>query len=225
MENKPELTTEKILPIVVIIFSLINIINHTDNLISLSVLLSLVGIAGSYLFFQRKPISTKLIYIWLIAQIISIEPYFDLTQSFFKFNFSFGLGMENGNVSLNINILAILMLGFIKVLEAANLVGKKITIKEFRDSELENIFPIEGLITNRFSLENEKNWLLVKLDNSFTYDGQSVNQILIKRKDDKTIKLKEKNQISFLRVVLNENDLITTSDKSKFPFIDWIICE
>ncbi|UOK41635.1 MULTISPECIES: hypothetical protein [Flavobacterium] len=224
MKNETKFSTETILPIIIILLSVMNISNHTDDLISLSVLNSLIGIIGSALFFLKKPISTRLIYTWIVAQILIIDPIFDLSQGF-NFKFGFTLGLKSGDVGLNINILAILMLGFIKILEAANLIGKRITLKNFRDNELEYIFPINGTITERISLENEKNWLLVELDNSFSYDGQNINKILTKRKDDKTIKLKAKNQISFLRIVLNENDLTNTSDKSKFPFIDWIICE
>ena len=106
-----------------------------------------------------------------------------------------------------------------------SLVGKKITLKKFRDGALGDIFPIDGTIIKRINLNNEKNWLLVELDESFAYNGQNISMTLIKRKDDKTIRLKDKNQISFLRLVYNEMDLENTTDNTKFPFIDWIRCE
>lgn len=224
MTTKNNFSTETIVPIAVILLSVMNISNKIHDLISLSVLNSLIGIVGSVLFFLKKPISVKLIYSWILAQIVIIDPIFDVSQGL-SFKLGFTLGLKNGDVGLNINILAFLMLGCIKILETANLIGKKITLKKFRDGILEDIFPINGTITERISLENEKNWLLVTLDNSFDYEGQSINKVLIKRKDDKTVKLKEKNQISFLRLVVHENDLINKSDKASFPFIDWIICE
>lgn len=224
MTPKNNFSTEAILPIAVILLSILNISNAIHDLISLSVLNSLIGIVGSILFFQKKPISVKLIYIWIIAQIVIIDPIFDLSQGL-SFKLGFTLGLENGDVGLNINVLPVLLLGFIKILEASNLIGKRITLQEFRAGILEDIFPTTGTITERISLENERNWLLVTLDNSFDHEGQKINKVLIKRKDDKTVKLKEKNQISFLRLVLNEADLIHKSDKASFPFIDWVICE
>lgn len=220
MDNKNKFSTDKIIPIVITILSLLNIVKNSNNLVSLTVLLSLLGVFSAILIFLKNPISTKLVYIWLVAQIIVIEPIFDLTQIL---SFKFGVNLENA--SINLNILPIIALGIIKIIEASNLVGKVITLKKFRDGELDNILPLNGTITKRISLENEKNWLLVELDKSFNYEGNTVNQILVKRKDDKTIKLKEKKQYSFLRIVVNENDLNNTSDKSKFPFIDWILCE
>lgn len=220
MDNKNKFSTDKITPIVITILSLLNIVKNSNNLVSLTVLLSLLGVFSAILIFLKNPISTKLVYIWLVAQIIVIEPIFDLTQIL---SFKFGVNLENA--SINLNILPIIALGIIKIIEASNLVGKVITLKKFRDGELDNILPLNGTITKRISLENEKNWLLVELDKSFNYEGNTVNQILVKRKDDKTIKLKEKKQYSFLRIVVNENDLNNTSDKSKFPFIDWILCE
>ncbi len=224
MTTKNNFSAETILPIIVILLSIMNIFSNDHGLISLSILNSLIGIIGSVLFFLKKVNSVRLIYVWIIAQIVIIDPFFDLSQGI-NFKLGFILGLKNGDVVLNVNVLAVIMLGFIKILEAANMVGKRITLKKFRDGILGEIFPINGTITERISLENEKNWLLVALDKSFDYEGQKIHKVLIKRKDDKTVKLKEKNQITFFRLVLDENDLINSSDKSKFPFIDWIICE
>jgi hypothetical protein len=48
---------------------------------------------------------------------------------------------------------------------------------------------------------------------------------LIKNKDaEKSIKLKEKNQIVHLRLVTDESKLVS-GELSEFPFIDWIRCE
>ncbi|WP_347069657.1 hypothetical protein [Flavobacterium sp. WV_118_3] len=224
MTTKNSFSTETILPIVVILLSIMNISNHVHNLISISILNSLIGIIGSVLFFLKKANAVKLIYVWIVVQIVIIDPFFDLSQGL-SFKLGFTLGLSNGDICLNINVLAIFMLGGVKILETASLVGKRLTLRKFRDGTLEEILPICGTITERISLENEKNWILVTLDRAFDYEGQKIHKVLIKRKDDKSIKLKEKNQITFLRLVLEESDLMNFSNKSKFPFIDWIICE
>lgn len=155
MKNKSSFTPEKIVPIVIILLSLMNISDHIGNILSLSVLLSFIGILGSVLFFLKKPISTKLIYAWLVAQIFVINPFFDLTQGI-SFQFGFTLGLRSGDVGIKLNVVAIFLLGFVKMFEATNLVGKRITLKKFRDCELADILPAFGIITDRITLEKRK---------------------------------------------------------------------
>lgn len=82
MSEKNQFTPKLIFPVAVIVLSVINIFTHAEGLISLSVLLSFVGIAGAVFYFLRKPFATKLIYVWIIAQIVVIDPFFDLSQGF-----------------------------------------------------------------------------------------------------------------------------------------------
>ena len=57
------------------------------------------------------------------------------------------------------------------------------------------------------------------------YEGKKIGKVLIKNKDaEKSIKLKEKNQIAHLRLVIDESKLLT-KELTEFPFIDWIRCE
>ncbi|WP_162927100.1 hypothetical protein [Flavobacterium psychrotrophum] len=45
---------------------------------------------------------------------------------------------------------------------------------------------------------------------------------MIRRKDDKTLKLSKEKQISFLRLVVEETDLDNTTNAKRFPFIEWV---
>ena len=203
MRRKIEFTKETILPNLVFIFSLINIISNLSDL-NISIILSLIGICGTILFYNQNNISSKLIYVWLIAQVIIIEPIFNLNQ--FGFTLSFTLGF--GNYNLNINFLPLMFLGLIKVIESSNLIGKQINLMEFRENAISEFLPIKGTISQRLDFNENKNWLLIDLENQLEFEGKKIDKVLIKNKDaDKSIKLKEKNQIAHLRVVTNESNL------------------
>ncbi|WP_264558950.1 hypothetical protein [Flavobacterium sp. N2270] len=220
MKRKIEISKETILPIIVFVFSVFNILSNLNN-ISLSILLSIIGIISTILFFRQNNFSTKLIYIWLIAQVIIIEPIFDLSQSSFTLAFALGLG----SYSLKINILPLLFLGLIKVIESSNLIGKEINLLEFRQNAISDFLPTKGKISERIDFNENKNWLLIELENQMEYEGTKIGKVLIKNKDaEKSIKLKEKNQIAPLRLVTDESKLVT-KELSEFPFIDWIRCE
>lgn len=183
-------------------------------------LLSLIGIISVVLFFKQNSLSSKLIYFWLLAQIIIIEPYFDLSQS--NVTISFSLGLKD--MILKINFLPLFFLGFIKIMESYNLIGKEISLLKFRDNQISNSLPITGKIIKRIDFNNDRNWLLIQLNGQMEYEGKKIEKVFVKNKEDKAIKLKAKNQIAYLRLVTDESKINSTNVK-EFPFIDWIRCE
>lgn len=217
--RKIKISKETILPILVFIFSVLNIIT-SKNILSISTLLSVIGIVGVILFFIQNSISSKLIYIWLIAQVLIVEPLFDFSQTGFTLSFT----LESDDYTIKINILPLLFLGFLKVMEMSNLIGKEIHLLKFRDNVISDFLPATGKITKRMDFNNDKNWLLIELDKQWQYEGKNIEKVLIKNKEEKAIKLKEKNQIAHLRLVTDENNL-TANDIANFTFIDWIRCE
>ena len=220
MKRKFEVSKETILPIIIFVLSVLNILNKI-NTFSISILLSIIGIISAILFFRQNSFSTKLIYVWLIAQVIIIEPIFDLSQSSFSLAFTLGLG----DYSLKINFLPLLFLGLLKVVESSNLIGKEINLLEFRENAISNFLPTKGKISERLDFNENKNWLLIELENQMEYEGTKIDKVLIKNKDaEKSIKLKEKNQIAHLRLVTDESKLLT-KELAEFPFVDWIRCE
>jgi len=113
----------------------------------------------------------------------------------------------------------------IKVIESTNLIGKQINLIEFRENAISEFLPIKGIISKRLDFNENKNWLLIDLENQFEFEGRKIDKVLIKNKDaEKSIKLKEKNQIAHLRLVTDESKLVS-GELSEFPFIDWIRCE
>lgn len=218
--KKNELTIEAVVVAAVIVLSLINVTNYLSDLFSLSVGVSVLGVVGGVLFFLKNSWSAKLIYLWIILQIVSVRPFFDVIQVY-----SLGFSFTGDDTELYINIVAILYLVFYKFILSALLTGKQLTFNEFRESDLGDIFPLRGTVESRAKVGDENNWLLVNLEVPFEYDGSTISNVLIKRKDDKSIKVKANNQIIYFRLVRNEADLADTSDTSKFPFIEWVLCK
>lgn len=238
--KKTSLTTEIVFPVLVAGLSLINISNHSVDLLALTNLLSLVGIVGTILYFKNNDLFKKLIYIWVLAQVVVIDrevldkatgawlhkPFWDLTQVF-SFKLGFNFTTDTSKFGINANIVAIFFFGLLKILEVSSLIGKQLTFKKFRqDNRLGDIFPLTGTVLKRVTLSKERDWLLVQLTPTFEFDGKTIEYALVKSKDGETIKQKAKNQIVYFRLVyelnnINEGD----NDSNNFPFIDWTICE
>lgn len=128
-------------------------------------------------------------------------------------------------MGIRLNAVALAMFGFIKILEAGALVGKSIVISKFSNGDLAELLPVNGKILHRITLGDEKDWLLVGLEKPVKYNEIPVSKVLVKRKDGEALKLKRRHQICFLRFVVNDTDLNCTSDKARFPFTDWVLCE
>ncbi len=206
----------------------------------LSNLLSLVGIAGAVLYFLDNSLFRTLIYIWIIAQVVVIDrsvlnenyggwysdPIWDLSQ---VFSLKFGLNFttKTTKVFLNINILPLLYFGVLKFVETLSLVGKQVTLKKARvEDTLGDVFPLKGTVRRHLPLSGEKHWLLVELSVPFLYKNSQIYYVLIKRKNGEAIRLKAKNQIVILRLVLDFNDIETgDNQREDFPFVDWVTCE
>ncbi|MFP9097480.1 hypothetical protein ACLI09_00370 [Flavobacterium sp. RHBU_24] len=217
MTKQPVFTTDAIFPVIVIVLSLMNISASFNDMLSLSVLVSVVGITGAVLFFMRNPIAPKIIYAWIIVQIVSFPPAFDLSQGF-----NLVMSVGNNNSELHVNFIAIAMLGTARLLATASLAGRTATIYQFRESSLGNVFPVTATLIKRVVIEDEKNWLLAHLSTPVNYNEKPVHYVLIRRKDGETLKLGKEKQVSFLRLVVNETDLDDTNNAKRFPFIDWV---
>lgn len=207
------LSPESILPLIALTLSIVNL----SNPLELSSIVSLAGIVGAILYFTGNSFASRILYGWVMVQIVIIQPFLDLSQ---VFNFTLGVTFNDGEGGIFINIVAIAMLGFVKYLEAARAVGQIVKIHEFREGGMEGILPLEGVVSARMDFTTENNWLLVKPYAPFVYDGETISHVLIKRKDGKALKRKTENQLVFLRLFTGtENN--AGGDIGSYPFIDW----
>lgn len=232
------LTTESSFPIFVASLSLWNIVHHYNDLLCLSTLLSLIGIASTMLYLKRINLFKTLIFIWVFGQLIIIDrqvlengiwiekPIWDLTQ-IFSLKLGFNLNTKAGKFAISVNMVPVLFFGYLKLVEMTSIIGKQLTFKKFKaDTKLGDIFPLTGTIRKHITLEQETYWTLVELSSPFIYNGESIPYVLIKRKDKQALKIKAKNQIIFFRLVYDVNHINEgTNDSRNFPFVDWVLCE
>ncbi|MBS3913772.1 MAG: hypothetical protein KG003_04690 [Bacteroidetes bacterium] len=226
-------------PIVVVIVSVINIFQHIQNLICVSNLISLVGVAAAASYFSNLRIHKTLIYIWIIAQAIIIErsimdgntglwvyrPIWDASQ-IFDLRFGFYWVKAEYAFGIKFNFLVIGYLAFYRIIEVSSLKGRRIVFDKFRnDGELADFFPMYGIVNKRIVISNEENWVLVDLEETFPYDGRPISQILMKSKDGNSVNLRKKELVHFRIVPSGMYVEERNENKDYFPFYDWVYCK
>jgi hypothetical protein len=232
---------EIIFPIAIIGFSVLNIFNqtiyHVGPFINYpSIIISLIGIAGGTLYFLKKKIYSRLIYIWAVSQALIFTSYFPdyelrqvIERPFWNvsqiLNLSLGFNWQTKETSytLHFNFASILFIGFAQILYLTSLYGTKINLRPFKaDSSLKTFLPTSATIEKRVTLSKEKNWLLVRLDK--INSESSVEYALIKPKESgETIKPNKKNQIIYFLLVEDPAAITETSSKADFTKGDWAV--
>lgn len=93
--------------------------------------------------------------------------------------FGFDIGNKAHQYILSINLVPLIFIGYYRLVIISSFQGKKYKFSKFRENnKLGNVFPLEGTILKRVQLNNEKDWLLVQLDNSFTYWEKDIKYVL-----------------------------------------------
>lgn len=131
---------KSILSFTILIVSILNIISNFKNLLSLSVLLSLVGIFAFILYLRKKKIHIPLYFLWIVAQFLIIEVtninthvvgnIFNLSQNF-RLSFGFGLVYIPNSYRFALNIIPFIYLALYKYLEINN------TLEEVRSEKID----------------------------------------------------------------------------------------
>lgn len=204
MKNKsPE---QLIFPIFIAATSLMNIVHNFKVFFWSSILISIVGLAGSALFFMNIKKASIFFYIWILAQFITL-----LTHSFSYVTnqipyYFFGLTFGNSSFILVINFTPILLLIGYELLKMNDFVGKGISIRPIKaDSPLK---PIEGEITGIVNRNMDGKWFKV----TYMEKGQpDIQNVLIKSKDSQ--RLSRNNAI--LVHVNHSTDQMETIDLGK----------
>ena len=220
MSGKVQASYRNYLHILVLFLSLMNFFKQ-ETLYSLSSLLSLIGVMAFILHITYPHLSIKVLYAWIILQIVVVMPWFDLSQGIrwtAGIDFTTASGKPGG---IYINFLPLLMLAWLRPIKINSKKGKKITFYEFRESGLGNIFPLTGTITGGWRFYGNDYYTVVKPDVPFTYEGETVHHILVKRKDDEDLDPNGPKQIVYFRPVHKESGPVG-DDVEAYPFEDWV---
>lgn len=138
MKNKS--SEQIVFPIIVGAFSLYTLLQNIQNPIISSLIVSLLGLAGTALFFMDKKIASSLFYVWIISQLVT---YQTLDFTYFTDQVSLlhlGMTFKSPDSIFAINFAPLFFFIGYRILKTYDLVGKKISIKPFKaDSSLTSI--------------------------------------------------------------------------------------
>lgn len=157
---KKKSTEQLIFPILVGVLSLFNILQNFNSFYLTSVLVSVVGLLATTLFFLDIKKASVLFYIWIIAQLIT---YTSTSFSYYTNQFPFislGITFERVNSIFAINFAPLFFFIGYRLLKMYDLIGKKVSIKPIKvDSYL---VPIEGEITEIIDRSKDGKWFKVE---------------------------------------------------------------
>jgi hypothetical protein len=238
--TKLKFTKESFIGILIAIISLINLSNNLSDILHLSNIISIIGLVGVYFLFTDNKHYKKLIYIWIVSQIIIINrlvldkstgewigsPLIDFSQAF-NLEFGMKLNYSASKLEFNLNVVPFFYLILYKILEIKSIINQTISFHQLESNEkLKATFPLEGTILKAMKIANEKDWFLIELNQPLTFDDKTSKQLLIKNQKLGVIKLNTNYQPVYCRVVLNENDLELNLDVlDNFPVIGLLTCE
>lgn len=177
MKNKS--SEQIIFPIIVGVLSLANILQNLQDFVLSSVLISLVGVAASVLFFLDFKKTSILFYVWIITQLITYStPSFTYYTNQFPY-ITLGINFKGNDSLIAVNFAPLFFFIGYRLLKMYDLIGKKVSIKPIKaDSHLKSI---EGEITAVINRNKDGKWLKV----AFVEEGNSgLQYVMIKPKGE-----------------------------------------
>jgi len=204
-----------ILSFLVLFLSIANILKNLDNLFSLSVVLSLIGISGFLLFLAKHKLHKIIYLIWIVAQLPIITTknidtnqlgtIFNLSQTYIL-NYGFGLIYNPISYRIGLNVIPLVFLVLYKVLEKNNLfkpneVSTNLKIKVFL------IFLISSISIAFFNIKEDENPFDYPENNINLPDGNTVQAIGFSK-----LKLNNKNTYTvvnyYSKNVINNSECV-----------------
>jgi len=199
---------------------------------NLSIINSIIGLAGVTLFFLQKDTFKYLIWIWIAAQVIIInetivdavthtyntKDIFNLAQ-LFQLKLGFSISGTHNQFSINFNLLVILYFFLFRKLKITALVGKSFRILILKGNH--NITFDEGLyvtLKKRLNIGDDENWLLGDLSSKVTFNDKKINKVLVRTNNGELT--------DSFRIVYDGQELANeTNSILNFDRADWIIWE
>jgi hypothetical protein len=177
-------------------------------LISLSVGLSVIGIAGFISFVLKNNLYKTLFLIWVMAQFPIIEvsemkdgikyvnPIFDLSQAF-RIKFGLGLTYLSKNYNIGLNFVPFIYYALHKLLMAKSLVSSSVTIIPVTEnSPITKFSPLSATI-----VDIEKGFFKAELKEKIEIEKNEYHKILFKTMDKSIFKLNKPRQKCFITLI------------------------
>lgn len=203
-----------------------------------SVANALLGFVGVLLFLLKKQSFRKVIYFWIILQIVVIkrEVFVPELQDFKEddvwnpsqfMDFSFGMhfNSETSKVFLAVNVLPFMYFVLFRIVSSNSLIGIKFTFSKLKsDGVTDAFFPLKGTISQRMTLQKEKHWLLLELENPIEIDNTTIYYAIVKRKNGEPLRKGLKQQSVVFKLIKDyknfEIDPESHTDYINVPWVD-----
>lgn len=191
---------EILLTFIITLTAIYNIFSNLDQLFSLSVGLSIIGLLGVVLYMAKIKYFDICIWMWILLQlpiislattsnsVTQIDTIFNLNQvALLSWNFKITIG----SLSVGLNIIPLVFLLLYKALVASSIIGSTVALKPVTElSPLIGYTPLQATVTDITA----DNAFLAELDKKVIVDDMSYNQISFKTSDKSKFKLKKVRQ-------------------------------
>ncbi|MEO8590263.1 MAG: hypothetical protein ABI432_12895 [Flavobacteriales bacterium] len=235
----PNRPGDKVLPLLAIGLSTIALFSSFYNGNISAIIIALIGIAAGASYFLRSKWFFLLIQLWIYGQLPSIsrdretvlddgqritvhQPLLDAGQVF-KYSIGLHLGVSKGSLDLEVNLVPLGFLILFRLLQSGALIGSIVRIAQFRrDTDLSDIFPLEGKVIRVVTLGSEKHWLLIELGQTVQISMHTIAHLLIRDKEGEIYRPGKAGRVSYLVSVPDPGVIHDGSNrKDQFKFIDW----
>lgn len=174
-----------IFPLIVGGVSLLNILRNFQEFYLTSVIVSVIGIGATALFFIDFKKVGILFYLWIIAQLITYSaPSFTYFANQFPY-VSLGLTFKNPNSVFVVNLAPLFFFIGYRIVKMYDMIGKKVSIKPIKADS--NLTPIDGEIVGVINRNKDGKWMKVEY---FTNETNEPQYVMIKPKGEERLSRK-----------------------------------
>lgn len=225
---------------IVIVFGSISLFNiffvltnsDTAYINFLSILVSLLGLTATALYFLNNRSYAKLLLLWGILQPFLFTRYIGAGDVLLEapiwnvyqfpplaFALSFKLRTESAVYEIGIHLPALIFTFLARYVYISSLIGMEIRLRSLKaDSYLAKYLPATATIERKVSLGDKKTWLLVKITTQ-----ESTIYGLVRHKEDERINPGKKQQILQFLEVPDISLIKEHNQRADFRNGDWVV--
>lgn len=226
--------TAMLLPCLVACLSLIGFFTGAFNFTAPSFYVSAAGLLAALLYFTGPRFGRLIIAFWCILQLVvithsgpaGVRDIIDFTVGI-KLPVYAHVNYQGEAYNTGLNLVAVFLLALLVFTRPKGLVGANLYFAPYRgQNRLGIAFPLKGRVQRQVNLSGEKDWLLVHLQKTLTYNGISTAYVLISRNDKLPIVKNMPNQLVFFVPVPDVNMLNDdVNDRRIFKDEVWALCK
>lgn len=226
-----------ILPCIVLCLSLLGLAGQSPDFGHPAIFISFTGLFAVALYVLNFGASLILFFAWSVVQLFVVCPadaahvtaatgLADLTQGF-KLPVYLPVPVAGAGYRVGLNLVAVFCMGLMWFTRHKEIIGSNLTFSSYRhDNRLGVVFPVTGRAERFVNLSGERYWLLVSMEEPFTYNGRIISHALVNRNDKSPVVKDCINQLVFFKPIADPGG-IKEGENRKADFADevWALCK